>query len=72
MHTTDVPYLNAETRTRLTRLPLAGLFSLAVLLPRVFAHGGVLSYNIGGTLYPGWVPYNTPVGQTTIERPWLT
>jgi len=36
----------------------------------VSAHGGVLSYNIGGTDYNGFVPYNTPVGQSSIQREW--
>ncbi|KAH9939349.1 glycosyl hydrolase family 61-domain-containing protein [Epithele typhae] len=39
-------------------------------LPQVFAHGGVLSYKIGGTTYQGWAPYNSPTGQTSIQRPW--
>ncbi|KAF7371156.1 Auxilliary Activities Family 9 / Carbohydrate-Binding Module Family 1 protein [Mycena sanguinolenta] len=50
---------------------LSALISLAAL-PKVLAHGGVLSYNIGGTIYQGWSPYNTPTGQTTIQRPWST
>ncbi|KAJ7780070.1 glycosyl hydrolase family 61-domain-containing protein [Mycena maculata] len=48
---------------------LSALIALASL-PKAFAHGGVLSYNIGGTTYQGWSPYNTPAGQTGIERPW--
>ncbi|GJJ11149.1 hypothetical protein Clacol_005380 [Clathrus columnatus] len=36
------------------------------------AHGGVLSYNIAGTEYNGFVPYNTPTGQSTIQRQWAT
>lgn len=39
-------------------------------LPRVAAHGGVLSYAIAGEWYWGWAPYDSPVGQTSIERPW--
>ncbi|KAJ6621516.1 glycosyl hydrolase family 61-domain-containing protein [Mycena sp. CBHHK59/15] len=50
---------------------LTALLALAAL-PKALAHGGVLSYNIGGTIYQGWSPYNTPVGQTTIQRPWST
>ncbi|KAJ7147688.1 glycosyl hydrolase family 61-domain-containing protein, partial [Mycena crocata] len=50
---------------------LSALLALAAL-PQALAHGGVLSYNIGGTTYPGWSPYNTPVGQTSIQRPWST
>ncbi|KAJ6504503.1 glycosyl hydrolase family 61-domain-containing protein [Mycena vulgaris] len=44
--------------------------SVLAALPSALAHGGVLSYLIGGTVYKGWTPYNTPVGQTGIERPW--
>ncbi|KAJ7654619.1 glycosyl hydrolase family 61-domain-containing protein [Mycena polygramma] len=50
---------------------LSALIALAAL-PKALAHGGVLSYNIGGTVYQGWSPYNTPTGQTTIQRPWST
>jgi len=39
-------------------------------LPQVLAHGGVLSYSNAGNWYWGWSPYNTPTGQTTIQRPW--
>ncbi|KAJ7811220.1 glycosyl hydrolase family 61-domain-containing protein [Mycena olivaceomarginata] len=51
------------------------MFSALILLaalPKVLAHGGVVSYLIGSTKYPGWSPYNTPTGQTSIERPWAT
>ncbi|KAF8211002.1 glycosyl hydrolase family 61-domain-containing protein [Mycena galopus ATCC 62051] len=37
---------------------LSALIALAVL-PKALAHGGVLSYNIGGKIYQGWSPYNT-------------
>ncbi|KAJ7483444.1 glycosyl hydrolase family 61-domain-containing protein [Mycena latifolia] len=50
---------------------LSALIALTAL-PKALAHGGVLSYNIGGTVYQGWSPYNTPTGQTGIERPWST
>jgi len=40
------------------------------LAATVLAHGGVLSYNIGGTTYKGFVPYNSPTGQSTIQREW--
>ncbi|KAJ7080822.1 glycosyl hydrolase family 61-domain-containing protein [Mycena belliarum] len=46
--------------------------SLITAFPCALAHGGVLSYLIEGTIYKGWSPYNTPVGQTGIERPWAT
>lgn len=56
-------------------------------ITQVLAHGGVLSYNIGGQVYQGFVfpsftlipfylptpsfkSYNTPVGQSTIQREW--
>jgi cellulase len=42
----------------------SSLVVLAAALPQVLAHGGVLSYNIAGTWYTGWSPYNTPSGQT--------
>ncbi|EIW61516.1 cellulose-growth-specific protein [Trametes versicolor FP-101664 SS1] len=49
----------------------AALTALAsVALPKVLAHGGVLSYSNAGNWYQGWAPYDTPVGQTTIQRPW--
>ncbi|TCD61047.1 Esterase/lipase/thioesterase [Steccherinum ochraceum] len=44
----------------------------AVALPQVLAHGGVLSYANAGNWYQGWAPYNSPTGQTTIQRPWAT
>ena len=50
------------------------MFAVASLvlaaLPLARAHGGVLSYSIAGTYYEGWAPYNSPTGQTTIQRPW--
>jgi cellulase len=36
----------------------------------VLGHGGVLSYIIGGTKYVGFSPYNSPSGQSTIQREW--
>ncbi|KAI0826293.1 glycoside hydrolase family 61 protein D [Irpex lacteus] len=41
-------------------------------LPSVLAHGGVLAYSNAGKWYQGWAPYNSPTGQTTIQRPWST
>jgi len=38
----------------------------------VAAHGGVLSYNIAGTTYNGFVAYNTATGQSSIQREWDT
>lgn len=49
------------------------ILSLVLLaLPKARAHGGVLSIAIGGTWYNGWQPYDTPVGQSSIIRPWST
>ncbi|KAL0567666.1 Esterase/lipase/thioesterase [Marasmius crinis-equi] len=49
------------------------LLGLALLaLPKAHAHGGVLSISNGGTTYPGWQPYNTPTGQSSVIRPWST
>ncbi|EKM56323.1 glycoside hydrolase family 61 protein [Phanerochaete carnosa HHB-10118-sp] len=51
----------------------AALVALASsALPTVFAHGGVLAYSNAGNWYQGWAPYNSPDGQTSIERPWST
>ncbi|TFK44746.1 glycoside hydrolase family 61 protein [Crucibulum laeve] len=53
----------------------AALVSLTVALAQVgqvIAHGGVLSYSIGGQYYNGFVAYNTPTGQKTIQREWDT
>jgi len=46
--------------------------ALTLFISKVQAHGGVLSYSWDGQWYDGWHPYNTPVGQTTIQRPWAT
>ncbi|KAG6831282.1 Esterase/lipase/thioesterase [Tephrocybe sp. NHM501043] len=45
---------------------------IALSLPSVLAHGGVLSYSNAGNWYWGWSPYNSPDGQTSIQRPWST
>ncbi|KDR72743.1 hypothetical protein GALMADRAFT_270683 [Galerina marginata CBS 339.88] len=49
-----------------------GLATLAVALcvQQAAAHGGVLSYSWSGQWYWGWQPYNSPTGQTSIQRPW--
>jgi hypothetical protein len=44
--------------------------ALLALATTALAHGGVLSYNIAGTTYQGFVPYNSPTGQSTIQREW--
>ncbi|THH08042.1 hypothetical protein EW145_g2971 [Phellinidium pouzarii] len=42
----------------------------ATAVTQVAAHGGVLSYAWSGQWYFGWQPYNSPTGQTTLQRPW--
>ncbi|EIW77477.1 hypothetical protein CONPUDRAFT_139222 [Coniophora puteana RWD-64-598 SS2] len=44
--------------------------SLLAFVACASAHGGVLYYANGGNWYDGWQPYNTPTGQTSIQRPW--
>lgn len=52
---------------------LTQILALALLaLPKAMAHGGVLAVAIGDAWYDGWQPYDTPVGQTSIIRPWST
>jgi len=46
------------------------ILSLLALAGTALAHGGVLSYSIAGTTYKGFVPYNSPSGQSTIQREW--
>ncbi|EIW82545.1 hypothetical protein CONPUDRAFT_180590, partial [Coniophora puteana RWD-64-598 SS2] len=50
----------------------AAVAALATLtqVSLVSAHGGVLSYNIAGTTYNGFVAYDSPTGQSTIQREW--
>ncbi|KAL5497931.1 hypothetical protein ACEPAH_2862 [Sanghuangporus vaninii] len=36
------------------------------------AHGGVLQYSFDGDFYNGFLPYNKPTGQSTIQRQWAT
>ncbi|KAH0602883.1 uncharacterized protein H6S33_008533 [Morchella sextelata] len=40
----------------------------AFLVGQALAHGGVTTYVIDGTSYPGWSPYNPATGQSTIQR----
>ncbi|KAI0076808.1 hypothetical protein K474DRAFT_1691167 [Panus rudis PR-1116 ss-1] len=45
----------------------------AVLLSKaisIAAHGGVTSWSVGSTTYPGWQPYLSPAGQDTAGRPY--
>jgi len=53
---------------------IAAFVTAAIFLSQtasVVAHGGVTSYKVGSTTYPGWSPYNPPP-QTTVERPYTT
>ncbi|KAA1478682.1 glycoside hydrolase family 61 protein D [Dentipellis sp. KUC8613] len=51
----------------------AALLALAsTAIQGALAHGGVLAYSNAGNWYQGWAPYNSPTGQTSIERPWST
>jgi len=47
-------------------------FAGLALVSFTAAHGGVLWYQIAGTWYKGFTPYNSPSGQTTIQREWDT
>ncbi|KAF7428622.1 hypothetical protein PC9H_007849 [Pleurotus ostreatus] len=51
---------------------LKSLVVLAAAVTRVACHGGVLSYTIRGTTYPGFLAYNPPTGQKSIQREWDT
>jgi len=42
----------------------------AALVSTASAHGGVLSYDIGGKTYKGFAPYTPAAGQSTIQREW--
>jgi len=44
----------------------------ASLLAGVSAHGGVGVYTIGTAKYQGWQPYNSPSGQSSIQRQYST
>ncbi|KAI1795484.1 cellulose-growth-specific protein [Ganoderma leucocontextum] len=50
----------------------ATLATLALGVTQVAAHGGVLSYSINGQTYQGFQAYNTPTGQSSIQREWDT
>ncbi|KAG8938274.1 hypothetical protein FRC03_007442 [Tulasnella sp. 419] len=43
---------------------------VATQFASVLAHGGVTSWSVGSTTYPGWQPYNSPTGQTSVGRPY--
>ncbi|KAL4268940.1 Lytic polysaccharide monooxygenase AA9 [Pleurotus pulmonarius] len=53
-------------------ISLKFLIILAAAVTQVACHGGVLSYTIGGTTYPGFLAYNPPTGQKSIQREWDT
>ncbi|KAF1989427.1 lytic polysaccharide monooxygenase [Aulographum hederae CBS 113979] len=52
-----------------TTLALAALGAAATT---VSAHGGVMQYQIDGKWYNGFKSYNTPDGQSTLQRQWAT
>ncbi|KAH7379456.1 glycosyl hydrolase family 61-domain-containing protein [Pyrenochaeta sp. MPI-SDFR-AT-0127] len=41
---------------------------IASLLATATAHGGVDSYTVGSTTFPGWSPYNSFTSQKTLQR----
>ncbi|KAG8927997.1 hypothetical protein FRC03_011124 [Tulasnella sp. 419] len=45
---------------------------VATQFASVLAHGGVTSFSIGSTTYPGWQPFNSPSGQVTAGRPYTS
>ncbi|KAH8080252.1 glycoside hydrolase family 61 protein [Cristinia sonorae] len=51
---------------------LTPLVLAALQASQVAAHGGVLSYTINGVTFQGFKSYNTPAGQTSIQREWDT
>ncbi|KAF2452720.1 glycoside hydrolase [Lineolata rhizophorae] len=48
------------------------IFALVLFASLVAAHGGVGTYIMDGETYDGWQPYNSPSGQTSIQREWST
>ncbi|THH18544.1 hypothetical protein EW146_g2456 [Bondarzewia mesenterica] len=48
------------------------LTALSFGATQVAAHGGVLAYSLAGKYYNGFLAYNTPVGQSSIQREWDT
>jgi len=51
---------------------LTAALASVILAGTASAHGGVLSYDIAGKTYQGFLAYNTPTGQTSIQRQWAT
>ncbi|KAH8099847.1 cellulose-growth-specific protein [Cristinia sonorae] len=53
-------------------MKLTAISALVVLskVISIAAHGGVTSWTVGGTTYPGWQPYMAPAGQKTAGRPY--
>jgi len=49
---------------------MQSVVAVLALASTALAHGGVLSYKISGTTYNGFVPYNSPSGQSSIQREW--
>ncbi|KAJ3575097.1 hypothetical protein NP233_g1323 [Leucocoprinus birnbaumii] len=52
---------------------LAAIATVALYQVELAAsHGGVIGYKISNTYYNGFSAYNTPVGQSSIQREWDT
>jgi hypothetical protein len=66
--------LSHRSLTSLTIFTVTNMLSTilvaAALVGTAAAHGGVTSYKIAGTTYPGWQAFNSASGQTSIERPY--
>src|ERR1700744_3649624 len=66
------PSAHTNSSIRQSDMILTAALASAILATGASAHGGVLSYSLAGTIYQGFVPYNTPTGQSTIQRQWAT
>ncbi|TFY61342.1 hypothetical protein EVG20_g7099 [Dentipellis fragilis] len=66
------PLTSAPSRLKAMFAAAALLALASTAIQGALAHGGVLAYANAGTWYQGWAPYNSPTGQTTIQRPWST
>ncbi|KAF4604609.1 hypothetical protein EYR40_003383 [Pleurotus pulmonarius] len=62
---------NSDSRYSISIMAFPALIVLATcFVSQVLAHGGVVSYTIGGQTFTGWQPYNDPSSQSSIERPY--
>ncbi|PVI06282.1 carbohydrate-binding module family 1 protein [Periconia macrospinosa] len=53
-------------------MKLSTVVITASVLSAASAHGGVGQYITGSTTYKGWEPYNSPSGQSSIQRQYST